>query len=216
MAITPEALIGYSEGALEVNLEREWQRQAQELAPPFAPILKISEEDYIDTLPPFPEQPPFDEKLGPIFPLIVDRRVPWLKQIESAKMGISNDLNPLGIRVREMEGFQIPTDRPCTTWAQARYVDRNPLEVLQELSEAERWGTHLDGAALAILRSDIVRMIYFNLIGSQVGDDYIVGLGWAGRPRFNRVKANFARRGFCSLVCTKGIRIGKKLEEIRI
>lgn len=191
----------------EIPLDEELKRQ-QRVAVGIAVELGMTEQDALEALPKrFPERMLEYNKLEVNTPLIVPRfrGFSWLQLIEAANLGISDYLKG---RIDDLSDWQDPRvvevlDKPYAGWFYIgdRYKYRRPVDVREELHPVEVASDHWGGAALAILRPDIVRVKLFDLIGGQVGSDCVPSVGWwDGRPGFRARLVVYAFPNYQALV----------------
>lgn len=183
----------------EIPLDEEFVRQQGKLIR-IALKLGMSEQDTLADLPKrFPDRLPEYDELDINTPLIVPKFVgfSWRRVVEAANLSISDYLKD---RLIELADWQDPRkveilDKPYAAWFHTgdRYKYRKPVDVRGELHRVEVAGDHWGGAGLSILKPDIVRIRWFDLIGGQVGSDYVPCVfWWHGRPRFNARFDDFA------------------------
>lgn len=186
----------------KISLPEEHRRQSLILARLFTTRLGFeSEEAYMATLPQFPEIPSTYEKLGLKVPLIVETRVPWLEAAE-----LSHDVGKPGIYVSdylkeqenadEIENWEDRVDMskgPIAAWTQdgTKFVGRIPSYVRKELRdkreyEEYRAGLFFNGISLWNLRPDMVRNMFWDLIGNKVGSGGVPYLGrWGAQAELD-------------------------------
>lgn len=178
----------------EISLVEEHQRQSLILARIYAERLGFkSAEAYIATLPGFPHRPDSYDALGLNVPLIVETRVPWLEAAALSDIYVTNYLkrraNNGKVSDWAEDNFVMP-EVPITAWVQdgTKFVYREPSDVRNELVRKKehrdyRAGRNLDAIAFANVRPDMVRTMFWDVIGNSVGSGRVPSLGrWVDQP----------------------------------
>lgn len=180
----------------ELNPEAEWQRQSQNfLRYKFHIERGFADTDegkraYLDTLPKFEPQP--EEYKGRLDkPMLVEKKIPWQRQAQLARIAISEYLKSRPNETRQWEGnrHDVPDDVVAYTgwfnnWDQ-RFPDPiKPFDARDQLAVDEQGGDPYEGVAQEIhFPEDTANGKYFDLIGYSVGSDHVVGLDrLSGRP----------------------------------
>lgn len=166
----------------EISLPEEQQRQALILAGRFAARLGMSQEAYIATLPQFPEKPSNYSALGLNIPGIFETRVPWMEAAELSGIYITDYLreraNAGEVSDWEDDKFETP-QVPFSAWVQdgTKFVYRKPSDVRKELGKREnrdyRAGRILDSITIWNVRPDMVKTMYWDIIGNKVGSGLV-------------------------------------------
>lgn len=200
----------------EISLPEEYQRQSLILAGRFAVRLGMSEEEYIATLPQFPEKPSNYSALGLNVPIIVETRIPWMEAAELSGILVTDYLRERvsagEVSEWEDDKFKMP-QVPFSVWAQdgTKFVNRKPSDVRKELlSKKEnrdyRAGRILDSITIWDVRPDMVAM-YWDIIGNKVGSGSVPYLDlWDVRPELRADRVDFAGPDFRALVLGREIR----------
>ncbi len=147
----------------ELNLGLEWKKQAERLARYFARPLGLSEIEYIDGLPPFPDKPrKYEGRLD--IPLLVQPPIPNRLSIEKI-MDILGFRPPAGPSRASQRFWGAPSEEGIEDWADGTfrtpqvpysiwidngliYSDRTASEVRTNLAQFERPATVIDGVFL--------------------------------------------------------------------
>ena len=190
----------------KINLETEWNRQAQNAARLFAKELGFKTPgEYIATLPKFEPQP--KEWKGRFdIPVIVEIRVPLKRMLELS--GIATYFNIDSIKDWEKSKFQAP-EKPYTTYLNDGNINLNKSvdQVRKSLRIDERGGNIFDGIALYLKDPKILEHHFLDLPGSQVGSGNAPDLNrWLGRPELGRRFVDFANPRDGSVVAGSAIR----------
>lgn len=152
----------------EISLEAEHNRQAKKMARLFAVKLSMSEEEYINTLPLFPDKPSPSVNPG-LKPLIVEgRRIQWKDQARLS--GIRVSFQSFGDVVdwdKDPQGFITP-EKPFTTWVSIgdkinRYTGEDG-----RLAPENRGGNIFEGIAYWNAYSKLTTNGLFSLPGSRI------------------------------------------------
>lgn len=177
----------------EIPLPEERQRQGLVLAGRFAARLGFdSHEAYMATLPEFPEKPSTYARLGLTVPVIVETRVPWLEAAGLSGLYVTDymkqQMNAGGVKDWEGINFDMP-EVPFAAWVQdgSKFMFRKPSEARKELGKKENKGYVAGSILLAIsmydVRPDMVRTMFWDVIGAAVGSDGVPCLGhWGVGP----------------------------------
>ena len=200
----------------EIPLDEEHKRQALILAGRFAGRLGMSDEAYIATLPQFPERPSNYSELGLNVPVIVETRVPWMEAAELSGIFVTDYLKEKA-NAKEVsdwgdDKFEMP-QVPFSAWAQdgTRFVYRKPSDVREELGKGEnkdyRAGRIIDSIAIWNVHPDIIKTLFWDIIGTMVGSDDVPDLDhWDGRPELHADQVDSANPDFRALVLGREIR----------
>ena len=197
---TPERVKVYP----EISLDEELIRQTRIIIERVAIPLGISSQDAI--LPSsFPERPEFfnDENSVPV--IVPKFLFPWGRVVDAASLEMSDYLRG---RLSELGTWKDPRgivtpDKSYGAWLYVGndYLYRKPSDVRSEIPQGLRAGDHWDGLGLAVVREDIVRAKWFDLIGGGVGRGGMPCVRWwDDRPRFVCFSDQDAAPGFRSLV----------------
>lgn len=202
----------------EILLPEEHRRQGLILAGRFAARLGFdSPEAYIATLPDFPEKPANYDRLGLTVPLIVETRNPWIQAAKLSGVSISDYLkeqaNAGKVSDWENDQFKMP-EVPFSAWVQdgSKFVYRKPSDVREELLTKKengdyRAGRLIDSIALWNVRPDMVKTMYWDIIGNGVGSGGAPWLDhWDVRPRLLAGGVDYADSFFRALVLGREIR----------
>lgn len=182
----------------KISLSEEHRRQGLINARKYAGAFGMGQDEYIATLPQFPERPSAYEKdLGLTVPVIVENRRSWLELAKLSDIHVTDYL-----RAREAEGVVKNWEKDgfkmdafvISMWVQdgTKFVYRKPLDVRAELLRVSKYREHYKagripmGIALQNVRPDMVRSMFWDLIGTSVGSDDCACLcRWVGRTRFD-------------------------------
>lgn len=156
-------------------LEKEWLRQARRLmAFGFRKELRMTEKQYLDSLPKFTPQPEnFKGRLDT--PILVETRIDISRQCMLAR--IHYPLNSEGIIrqdwIHDPQGYQTP-NFPYVMWTDEgkRNMNRKVEDVRKELADDERGGTEFDGVALYLVKPDILERHSIYLPGTTIDDNF--------------------------------------------
>lgn len=116
LSVEPEpeimtAVDWYQNKDLEVSLDEEYGRQSRQMAKLFAGTLGLSEEEYIKTLPCFPEKPSVLDKCR-LRPLIVEgKEIHWRDQAR-----LSNITVKIPLRDGDIENWDSIPEKPHAVW----------------------------------------------------------------------------------------------------
>lgn len=197
----------------EFDLDAEWQRQAGryvELG--FADILKMTEEEYLESLPRFAEQPEeYKDRFN--LPLLVETRIPWQEQAKRSGIVVSGYVNSQRPVLRD--GLSVLTNNypvtPYTGWFNI-WGERFPKRIgsrtaHSQLAGDEYGGCSRDGVALQIAFPQFTEnKKYFHLIGDRIRPYDVPALRHTGRgPEVCAVGDSFASVNFRPLV--RGIQV---------
>lgn len=193
----------------EISLEEEFERQRQIVIERVIKPLNMNEASSLSQLPSsFPERLISYDGLSLSVPLIPPKfkGVPWINIVDASGLVVSQYLRE---RIEDLKEWEDPRkivlpDKPYATWVQdgSRYVYRKPIDVRQDLQEDERGGNQWDGLALALFRPDMVKNMFWDLIGASVGSDGVPCLDWlGGGPGFDYYFSDAAGPGDRALVC---------------
>ncbi|MBI2022209.1 hypothetical protein HYS93_05030 [Candidatus Daviesbacteria bacterium] len=204
----------------EISLEDELERQRVELVERMAVPLGIDKDQFLAKLPTrFPERGANYDELALNVPLIVPDLtsfgVNWFQMTVSSLFydpdGLDTVLEPyISSGLKNIEVWQDPRkvvkpfpQVPHAVWVQdgSRYVNRKSRDVRKELKREERAGDQFKGVGLALLRPDMVKTMYWDLIGGILGFDGVPFVDWLGRPLFDCHFVGHANPGFRALVC---------------
>lgn len=172
----------------QISLPEEHRRQSLINARRYASVLCMGQDEYIATLPQFPEKPGIYDQLGLTVPVIAENRRPWLELAELSDVSVSNYL-----RARQAEGavedwkedgFQVSQYPVISMWVQdgSRFINRKPQDVRGELLGNSTYREHYRAGripmsiALWNVRPDMMRTVFWYLIGTSVGSDRYVYL----------------------------------------
>lgn len=151
-----------------VDLNQEWERQAQNLARLFAKELEFkTPEEYIATLPKFEPQP--EEYKGRLdIPVIVETRIPLKRMLELA--GLVNYYVNVDIVTDWGEGGFATPSTTYTSWINNRTSDlgNSVNAVRKSLKVDERGANIYEGIALYLRDPKILDNPYLALPGSEV------------------------------------------------
>lgn len=160
----------------------------------------MSQDDYIASLPQFPERPSVYDKLGLKVPVIVENRIPWLEVAQ-----LSHEEGELDIFVTDYlrgeeakgqvkewtdDGFEMSKYAVVAGWVQdgTKFVNRKPRDVRRELLTNKEYKEHYRagripfGNTLWNVRPDMVISMYWDLIGTSVGSAYCASFDrWVGQ-----------------------------------
>lgn len=198
----------------EISLPEEHQRQALILAGRFAARLGMSQEAYIATLPQFPERPANYPALGLNVPIIVETRVPWIEAAELSGIFVTDYLKGRAEEVSDWKDdkFEMP-QVPLSAWAQegTKFVYRKPSDVRKDLLKTEnegyRAGRILDSISVWNIRPDMIKTMFWDVIGTKVGSDRVPDLDhWYDGPRLNAFHVDNAYPRSRALVLGREIR----------
>lgn len=192
---------------LQLNLNREWERQASRLADLFASELGQSRDEYVEGLPRFSPQPEgykgrFDT---PVIVQTSTSKLTLARMLEIA--GIVNYLKLENVQDWREDKFRTP-NAPYITWLHdgSRNLNRSVKGVRAKLADDERGGTVFDGIALLQQDPQILKRRYLDLPGSQYGFDCAPRLGlWDGRPGLRCRFVDRAGDGWGSVVAGRNI-----------
>jgi hypothetical protein len=192
----------YNSRELEPNdpLGAEWARQSQNyLTLGFHQKLGLSEEEYLDSLPPFLPNTEERKQLSLTVPLLVDSRIDVREQINLAGIKIINrykrTCNYWGLRDRDMlryyeldlsrenlvrrDEIKKPTPiKPYVTWVQSgdKYLNVSPYYVGRDVTISfargqsnEKIGTIYEGTSLAIHYPQKLKRNELVLMGTEIG-----------------------------------------------
>lgn len=175
--------------APELNLEAEWQRQANryvELG--YHRKLGLTEEAYLASLPKFEPQP--EDYRGKFdVTLLVETRIPWERQAQLAVISAFDYLRERINQTRPWDGRSKTPETPYTGWFNGwgqRFPDKiTPFDARKQLTQDEIGAGPFEGIALQITHPELTRSgKYFDLIGYQVESGRVPCLHrWHGRPR---------------------------------
>jgi len=184
------------------DLDGEWTRQAGILADLFAKELKMTKEQYLDSLPKFTSQQ--EEFKGRFdIPVIVETRVTPERQFQLAGIETFFDNTQAKDWDGDSEEYKTPV-APYVTWMQdgTRNLGKSVRSVRKELAKDERGATVFDGVALIITHPDILKKHFIDLPSSRVGSDNAPGVCfWDGRPRLSRSWVDGSSRSYGSASC---------------
>lgn len=173
-----------SEETKQIDLDLEWQRQAQKLIDlGFHTELGLSRDEYLSSLPKFEPQPEtFPSRFD--IPVLVEKRIAPQRQAELA--GLDYWLKDLDVSdwKDDPKGYKTP-NAPYTTWMQdgRKNLNKKVSEVRKALASDERGATEHDGIALFIAHPEILEDHYIDLPGTSVGAGRAPFLDrWRGRP----------------------------------
>lgn len=193
--------------------EREWGRQAEDLAYYFARPLGKTRWEYLDQcLPRHTTQP--DSCRGKFDRLVlVQLPQPNLLLERILKIVGINNYNPDVLNMRDWAGHRgnFRTPVPGSAWSYAAYVEEEkkrgerlgiaPAVVRENLTMGQRVGTGLDGVFLYVSDRGALTRYYFDLPGSEVGSDYAPFLNlWRGGPGLGLGGVDDAGPGYASVV----------------
>lgn len=194
--------------SITLELQAEWQRDAQKLAGLFAKLEKKSEAEYMDSLPkPFSQQESYRGRfdISLIVP-VPTKNVPLKEMLEMAGISSYYDAN----LTKDWEGNSYRTpDKPYFTWVSdgSSNLKKPVKDVRTSLASDSRGGTLFDGIGLIIKNVDILQHHFLDLPGSRVGSDCAPCLGlWGDGPGLDLRLVGHARPGFGSVVAGREIR----------
>lgn len=166
----------------QISLSEEHRRQGLINARKYAGVLGMGQDEYIATLPQFPERPSaYENELGLTVPVIVENRRPWLKLAELSDISVTDYLRAReaegGVEDWKKDGFQMSEYPVISMWVQdgTKFVYRKPLDIRAELLCVPKYREHYKagripmGIALQNVRPDMVRSMFWDLIGTSVG-----------------------------------------------
>ncbi len=186
----------------EIYLGEEWKRQAQNLARYFAEELRMTQEQYIATLPTF--EPQLENYKGRFdIPVIVETRISLKKMVEL--VGIRAYFGVNSIKDWGKGTFKTP-DVPYTAWVNDGISNLNkPVsEIRKSLKQDERGATIYDGVALYLRYPEILENHFLDFPGSQVPSSFAPSLHlWLGLPMLDRYFISHADSKFGSVVAGK-------------
>lgn len=166
------------------DLEKDWQKQAKQLAHLFAKEVGQSKDEYMDKLPKFSPQPEqFKGRLDTF--VIAETRVALPRMVKI--VGIVPYYDIVKTKDWQKDTFRTP-DRPYTTWLHdgSKNVEKSVETVRNNLAVDERGGTIYDGIGLYLKDSATLKHHSLDFPGSQVGADYAPFLFvWRVRPKLN-------------------------------
>ena len=129
--------------SVDATVKEEHDRQSGEMAKLFAERLNMSAEEYMVSLPPFSPSPYIAQyPQEPLFPLIVEGRVPWKEQAKLSGIGMGERLADYDISDWNPKGLAI-LEKPFTEWVQICYSG----EVTRSFNEGHRGAGILEGIA---------------------------------------------------------------------
>jgi hypothetical protein len=168
----------------EPNLEEEWQRYGSKFVElGFHTELGMAKLEYLDGLPKFEPQP--EEYAGRFdLPLIVETRIPWLRQAELAGIGVSRYFKSKIDQLRPLENNNSTTgDATYAGWFNRwdqRFTQKiTPLDAKRQLKADEVSAGLFEGIALQIVYPEFVKSgKCFDLIGYPLELERIPFLGY--------------------------------------
>lgn len=195
----------------KLDLSREWEREADNLAYLFAKELGQSRDQYSDGLPGFFSQS--KSYRGRLYiPLLVQTpndRLTLAMMCEIA--GVANYIARLN-EIKDWEGdsgkFKTPSI-PYSTWANDGRVNlgRSVEDVRLSLAVDERGGNICDGISIAIHFPDILKRCFLNLPGSQHELEFAPYVrSWGGPLGFYFHLTSYAGPWFGSGVASRKIK----------
>ena len=175
----------------ELDLDAEWQRQAQAYVKLGYHTKKgMTEEAYLDSLPKFQPQP--EKYIGRLnLPLLVEKGVPWEQQAQLAGIVLSRNLKSQVDLTHPRDDRAKTPDFPYTGWFNIwglRFTEKiEPIYAINQLAEDECGGGPFEGVAIQIAHPELTRnRKYYDLIGYTVGFEYVPSLDfWDGGPRLH-------------------------------
>lgn len=168
-------MLGEQLGVQSRVAERDWVKQAEDLAYYFARPLKMSRWQYLDTLPEYTPQP--KEYQGRFDTLVLVQppkpEFPLKKMLDIVRLHYNPDVLKMEDWKSDKDGFRTP-DVPYATWLDdgTKRLNIKPSVVREGLLEDERAGTGLDGIFLWLSDRGVVRRHFLDLPGSQVDFSY--------------------------------------------
>jgi len=196
----------------EVNLDAEWQRQAQNFIKlGFHTERKLSEEDYLASLPKFEPQPEnYKDRFS--LPLLVETSIPWERQAELAGIDVSEYLRQNAGRVSPIDSRSKSPEAAYSGWFSGwneRFPEKiKPSDSIKQLRNDEVGGGIYEGISMQIAHPEFNREgKYFDLIGDGVEPGIVLYLRcWGPRPELDATWNGLAFDNFRPLV--RGSEIG--------
>lgn len=207
----------------QISLSEEHRRQGLINARKYAGAFGMGQDEYIATLPQFPERPSaYENELGLTVPVIVENRRSWLKLAELSDIHVTDYLRAREAErvVKNWEKDEFKMDASVISmWVQdgSKFVYRKPLDVRAELLRVSKYREHYKagripmGIALQNVRPDMVRSMFWDLIGTSVGSGRCACLRhWDDQARLYAVVLGYALPGF------RGFVFGSKTETLSL
>ena len=196
----PEA---YKPSASDIDLAAESLEQGQiYVSLGFHTELGLTEEEYLESLPKFEEQPEnFRGRFN--IPVIVETRISPQRQAELAKLNYYIGGLSVTDWDKDPEKYKTP-DKPYATWMQdgKQNLNKSVENVRKAFARDERGATIYDGTALFIARPEILKDHYIDLPGTQVGSGSAPCLDlWHGGPMVSDYFVGRAGPRFGSASC---------------
>lgn len=189
--------------------ERDWVKQAEDLAYYFARPLNMSRWQYLDTLPEYTPQPA--EYQGKFDTLVLVQppkpELPLKRILDIVRLHYNPNVLKMEDWKGDRGGFKTP-DVPYATWLDdgTKRLNIKPSVAREGLLEDERAGTGLDGIFLWLSDRGVVRRHFLDLSGSEVDFSYTPYLFlWFIGPNLDYDWAGDANSNFGSVVAGRKI-----------